>query len=496
MYNKKFFWGSVFLGVMILLGAWFFQVFTDLEIASRLMAAILGVVITAIITQLLLQGQTDKEEHLRKNQQEWQIAHDRNNTVFGEKLKIYQKFLDTLYNAVKDEELTASKKLDLQYQTSLVAMHCEPENIQELSKAVRQVITVVCEPSKKKSPNENALLKTLFDVVEALRKDLYAKDFKPFPSDVKEQTIGNFNAAYNKAKQGEDDAEDIKQHLSVDLNVLSDVNHVILSASNVEGTLASAENKTDAVIDQQKYNISLWNQAVERWTNDDWTVTSLESENCPLQITRNDGNPGMIDMGFYDNHYYIQARYDGDWNFSKCLKWDNGGRRQRELWWEYPPLSMDVPKGGFIDKFKSSPDLQQYIVKKVEYLMDVILKNDQTTRWMKEVGPHDDWTLFTWYWSTLACEYQKDDEGKVYMDTRPSDDNPNVAIIQLGNRANNVEMLKKTLARIGCADKIKDIDEKDCYVNLDTTTSIEPKVVGERLRYWIGKISEKNKSNN
>ena len=72
MYNKKFFWGSVILGVMILLGAWFFQVFTDLEIASRLMAAILGVVITAIITQLLLQGQTDKEEHLRKNQQEWQ----------------------------------------------------------------------------------------------------------------------------------------------------------------------------------------------------------------------------------------------------------------------------------------------------------------------------------------------------------------------------------------------------------------------------------------
>ena len=216
MYNKKFFWGSVLLGVMILLGAWFFQVFTDLEIASRLMAAILGVVITAIITQLLLQGQTDKEEHLRKNQQEWQekqaqkseewrLKHDRSNVVFGEKLKIYQKFLDTLYNAVKDGELTESEKLELQYQTSLVAMHCEPENIQKLSEAVKQVITVVCEPSKKRSPNENALLKTLFDVVEALRKDLYAKDFKPFPNDVKEQTIGNFNAAYSKAKKGDED---------------------------------------------------------------------------------------------------------------------------------------------------------------------------------------------------------------------------------------------------------------------------------------------------
>ncbi len=228
MYNKKFFWGSVILGVMILLGAWFFQVFTDLEIASRLMAAILGVVITAIITQLLLQGQTDKEEHLRKSQREWQIAHDRNNTVFGEKLKIYQKFLDTLYNAVKDGELTESEKLELQYQTSLVAMHCEPENIQKLSGAVNQVITVVCEPRKKRSPNENALLKTLFDVVEALRKDLYAKDFKPFPNDVKEQTIGNFNAAYSKAKKGDEDEEkEAKQHLLVDLNVLSDVNHAM-----------------------------------------------------------------------------------------------------------------------------------------------------------------------------------------------------------------------------------------------------------------------------
>lgn len=165
MYNKKFFLGSVILGALILFGAWYFQVFTDLEIPSRLLAAILGVVITAIITQLLLQGQTDKEEHLRESQQQWQadqdkrkqehqeklaketrewqekqtlqtkewqdlqdrkteqwrIEHDRNNTVFCEKIKIYKQFLDTLYNAVKNEELTASGKLELQYQTTSVS---------------------------------------------------------------------------------------------------------------------------------------------------------------------------------------------------------------------------------------------------------------------------------------------------------------------------------------------------------------------------------------
>lgn len=59
----------------------FFNVFTDMELPSRIMAAFLGVVITAAITQLLLQGQTDKEETLRRDAK-----------VFEEKLRIYQNF--------------------------------------------------------------------------------------------------------------------------------------------------------------------------------------------------------------------------------------------------------------------------------------------------------------------------------------------------------------------------------------------------------------------
>ena len=530
MENKKFFTYTLIAACLICLVAVYFRVFTDMELPGRIMAAILGVVITASITQLLLEGQTEKELRLKEEQankqkvsdekqkewqaeqtrkaqewqeeqarkaEEWRLKHDRSNVVFGEKLKIYQKFLDTLYNAVKDGELTESEKLELQYQTSLVAMHCEPDNIQKLSEAVKQVITVVCEPSKKRSPNENALLKTLFDVVEALRKDLYAKDFKPFPNDVKEQTIGNFNAAYSKAKKGdEDEGKKAKQHLLVDLNVLSDVNHAMLNSSKIEGNSVSSENKAATVVDQRKYNTSLWEQAVERWTKARWTVASLESEDCPLLITRNDGNPGMIDMGFYDNHYFIQARYEGDWNFKKCLKWDNGGRRQREFWWEYPPLAMDVPKGSFISRFKSSPELQQYIIKRVDYLMGVLQKEHRTIQWMNAVDERKDWNLFTWYWSTLACEYQNDEEGKVYMDTMPDENDKSKVIVQLGNRANNVEMLKKTLERIGCPEKIDKIDKADCYVTLATINSLEPEMVGKELNEWIGKISGKNKSNN
>lgn len=68
---------TIVLGICILIGAWYFQVFTDYEVPSRILAAILGVVITAIITQLLLNSQTNKEVTLRQEQQKWQAEQDK-----------------------------------------------------------------------------------------------------------------------------------------------------------------------------------------------------------------------------------------------------------------------------------------------------------------------------------------------------------------------------------------------------------------------------------
>lgn len=270
-------------------------VFTYQDFPARLMAAILGVVITATITVVLLDGQSKKEQTAK-----------RNSKVFEEKLKIYQNFLSTLYDVVKDRKLTEEEKLQLEFQTSLVAMHCKPKSLNLVSAAVRNVISSFCpsnEKEKQKSQGNIPLLESLLSVVEALRIDLYGVDKEKdaekndddlnkmlFSSEIKDKTIKNFKEAYKETA----DSDEVEP-------------------------------------------LETWEQAVKKWQDAGWIVKSMESEDCPLQITRNDGNPGMIDMGFYDNHYYIQARYEGDWNFSKCLKWDNGGRRQREFWWEYPP---------------------------------------------------------------------------------------------------------------------------------------------------------------
>ena len=435
------------VGCMMLVMVCALIVFTYQDFPARLMAAILGVVITATITVVLLDGQSKKEQTAK-----------RNSKVFEEKLKIYQDFLTTLYDVVKDRKLTEDEKLLLEFKTSLVAMHCKPKNLDSVSAAVRNVISSVCpsdEAKKQKSQGNIPLLESLLGVVEALKIDLYNVDVEKdgnmddnnldkmlFSSAIKTNTINNFQKAYVETADEED-----------------------------------AESK------------DTWSQAIKKWQSQGWEVKALESEDCPLEITRNDGNPGKIDMGFYDNHYYIQARYEGDWNFSKCLKWDNGGRRQREMWWEYPTLSMDVPTGGFIDKFKSSPELQQQIIKRVKYLQDIILKTHRTHLWMQAVGEPKNWNLFTWYWTTLACESQSEEEGKIYMDTLPVDGKDAVAI-QLGNRANSVEQLKDTLTHMGLSDRFGEIQEDGCFITLEEVASLKPEDVGKRIKHWACLISQ------
>ena len=189
------------VGCMMLVMVCALIVFSYQDFPARLMAAILGVVITATITVVLLDGQSKKEQTAK-----------RNSKVFEEKLKIYQDFLTTLYDVVKDRKLTEDEKLLLEFKTSLVAMHCKPKNLDSVSAAVRNVISSVCpsdEEKKQKSQGNIPLLKSLLDVVEALKIDLYnvdtEKDGKKddndldkmlFSSTIKTNTINNFQKAY------------------------------------------------------------------------------------------------------------------------------------------------------------------------------------------------------------------------------------------------------------------------------------------------------------
>lgn len=77
-------------------------------------AAVLGVIITAVITMILLRGQSDDD-----------VERERAAKIFGEKFRIYQDYLHTLCDVIKDHSLSDEEKIRLEFQTSYVAMHCD-----------------------------------------------------------------------------------------------------------------------------------------------------------------------------------------------------------------------------------------------------------------------------------------------------------------------------------------------------------------------------------
>ena len=154
-------------------------------------------------------------------------------------------------------------------------------------------------------------------------------------------------------------------------------------------------------------------------------------------------------------------------------------------------FNIESSKGEFIDGFKSSTELQKEIISRVDYLLDVIEKNYRITQWKSAVGEPNGWSLYVWHWSTLACESQSGDNGTIYMDTMPNTDGGESTVIRIGNRANDVKLLKQTLSNLNVSTNID--NEKDCWTTLDTVDSTKPEDVSKKLKYWIGKLSE-NKS--
>ena len=456
----------------------YLRLFTGKELWYEMFAAVLGVIITAVITMILLRGQSDDDEKREKAAK-----------VFGEKLRIYQDYLHTLCDVIKDHSLSDEGKIRLEFQTSYVAMHCDPKYIATVSNAVKELIEYCCPDEdgenlnrKNRSGSPDPLLDNLFYIVEAFRKDLYGDDFK-FDDKHKQDTLENFSNAYRNAKSNDGNVEKEQQRITVDLNVLSS------SLANVG--IASEKDLNEQNSEQQAKTVhaedtSIWDNVLSRWEKEGWHVEGMSDQYDGFRMTNTNGNPGVIDIGFWQGHYYIQATYDGDSDFSKPLKWEKGGRRSYGQWWQYlAEPYYNIAEGKFVETFKSDKELQQYITDNVEQLKDIIKRHHRTTTWKNGVGSHEQWDIFIWYWDMLACQLYSNGEKTLYMDIIEDGNSGNV-LIQFANRNEDKEMLKNALKRMGCQDKEINADG---YVVLEVVPYTDASVVSERVKYWIEKIN-------
>lgn len=189
MVNSKNINISIALGLVAVIIAVVFRLFSEEDLWFQMFSAILGVIITIIITNLLLNSQTSSD-----------IERERSSEVFKEKLRIYQDFLQTLYEVLKEDVVTPTEAMRLQFQTSYIAMHTSSSHIREVSECVSDIVQMFSkcpgEDGRKVLKDKELLLRNLFRIVEIFRRELYTETSDFNREDIT-QAIKNFDAAYD-----------------------------------------------------------------------------------------------------------------------------------------------------------------------------------------------------------------------------------------------------------------------------------------------------------
>jgi gas vesicle protein len=200
-------YGIILFTIVFIAVAVLFRIF-DMEILpSQFYGALIGVVITAIITVFLLQGQTANEEQREKSVK-----------VFEKKQEIYHNFLEELKRIIQDGEITIGAKndnstekvdelKDLIFQLGYLQMHADAKIMDEILQRIANVIRLMNEFDSARDENKQKelpeyyaqLSKNLFEIIAALKLDLYggdANDNKPIAKERMEAILKECGGLY------------------------------------------------------------------------------------------------------------------------------------------------------------------------------------------------------------------------------------------------------------------------------------------------------------
>lgn len=159
MKDKKLFLIGAILMIAFVLLAWLCGAWMGLEIASQLFAAIAGAIIAAIITMLLLHGQTANEE-----------KKDRNIKIYENKISVYSQFVSSMWKTLEDEEMTKEEWLSLRSGIfNQLIFYVNPKNLEEIQKVLKNISEEAKQPEKF---DENLYKKGFTKITKILKIDL------------------------------------------------------------------------------------------------------------------------------------------------------------------------------------------------------------------------------------------------------------------------------------------------------------------------------------
>lgn len=165
----------VLLFALLVLGASIiFQIFNVDTLLNRLYGSIIGVVLTAIVTVFLLQGQTQSQEKREKSVK-----------VFEKKQLVYHDFLVHLDRILQDGKLAIPERgsdepnelIELILQLGYIKLHTQESHTRAITEQVTKILGILRQEQMLGVDSERTFYKSLaeeiFLLVTIMRRDLY-----------------------------------------------------------------------------------------------------------------------------------------------------------------------------------------------------------------------------------------------------------------------------------------------------------------------------------
>jgi len=174
--NEKFLYASFSAIFVLFLGAAILVYGKPGSLPVPIFGALIGVIITALVTFILLNGQTKRE-----------IQKEIDSKKFEEKLKTYQTFFKKLCEIVKQEERVKEEDIkELIFQISLVSMHIEGTSVQNLFDTISKIIEDKNNENQEETDNQKSdkatklteLTTHVLSVITILQEELHKDIFK------------------------------------------------------------------------------------------------------------------------------------------------------------------------------------------------------------------------------------------------------------------------------------------------------------------------------
>ena len=289
------------------------RLFTSTDLPFQTFAALIGVIITAIITGVLLKGQSDAERR-QKEQSE----------IFKEKLATYNRFLDALCKYVT--ETTESNKKELIFHAMAIRMHCSPDMIDEFDNHVTRLL---------KGTGENTefgiLVDSLNNIACLFRTELYGEQ-----GGVNSKKLNDFVEAIAGSQE-----EPTEQQKRLD---------------------AAADEKEDAET-VGKSPVAGWDCKIKDLKSQGWTLTEGDDS---FKLS-SDGVTVEISVYRKKGKYIVEAVKEGDNDFSQSLKNNFKGARRYGTWWRELPISnYGVTEGSLVQQLPTNDRARASVIKWID----------------------------------------------------------------------------------------------------------------------------------